>query len=383
MLIQPLQEFLNSHKIKYITINHSPAYTKQELENYKRALGMELIEAVLVKIETRKIAMAVMPASLQINLGSLREALGTTEVRLLDQREVENLFPGCEFGVVPPFGNLYNMDVFLAANLRQNQEVAFYVGSYAHLIQMKYRDFEKLVNFQKGIAFLTRPRYRVLVSAVSPESARQELKNYESCILGLSLENESFSTAKLVAITDWISKHFKKCTVMIGDSLHRITLQTDQGLQENKALNKALLLGREYIDRESLVFERHADTCSFDIVLSSEIQKWDDYVEYYEKIQHLFGQGEKFANSVKSFAKTFILRRFKQNSEDFNRCVEMSCRYLLEEFAIFACLAQSGLSVMVYPGYLAIFEEIAEGQHPDVPDCLQKIIHVSLHLRRR
>ena len=290
MPLQKLQEFLNSHKIKYITINHSPVYTKQELANYKRAWGMKLIEAVLVEIETRKIAMAVMPASVQINLESLREALGTTAVRLIDRREIENLFPGCEFGTVPPFGNLYNMDVFLAANLSQNQDVAFYVGSYAHLIQMKYKDFEKLANFEKRIAFLTRPRYRALLRAVYPKSARQELKNYESCILGLSLESENFSTSKLVAITDWISKHFKKCTVMIGDSLHRITLQTDRGLPENKALNKALLIGREYIDRESLVFERHADTCPFDIVLSSEIQKRDDYVEYYEKIQHLLVQ---------------------------------------------------------------------------------------------
>ena len=273
MNIEKLQEFLNNHKIKYITINHSLAYTEQELTNYKCALGMNLIETVLVEIDNKRIAMAILPASLQINLGSLQEALGTTKVKLLNQKEVENLFPGCEFGTVPPFGNLYGMDVFLAPELDQNQEVQFYVESYAHLFQMKYCDFEKLVNTQKEIIFFTRPRYRGEISAVIPKVTRQELKNYEHCFLGVSLESEKFSTAKLIAITDWISKHFTKCTVFIADSVHRITLQIDRGLKKNQALNKSLFLGREYIDNACVVFERYIDTCPFDLVFCSEVQK--------------------------------------------------------------------------------------------------------------
>ncbi|MDJ0714210.1 MAG: tRNA-dependent cyclodipeptide synthase [Prochloraceae cyanobacterium] len=381
--IDKLQNFLNSYKIKYITISHSLAYTTQELANYKSTLGMDLIEAVLVEIKDEKIAMAVVPASLQINLGSLREALDTTEIKLLEEKKVESLFPDCEFGTVPPFGHLYEMEVFLAPDLAQNQEVAFYAFSYNNLVRMKYSDFKKLVNPQKEIVFLNRAIYRANVTHVIPEFARKEFKDSEHCFLALSLENESFSTAKLIAITDWISKNFKKCTVIIADSLHRITLQINRGLKENRALNKALLLGREYIDKESVVFERHANTCHFDFVFCSEIQKSEDYFKYYEQLQHLFRHDKKFANSVESFARDFILRNFEQNAEYFERYVEMSCTYLLEELAICAYLVQYGLSVIIYPGSWGTIGEIVEGHHPDVPDCLKRIIPVSLRLRRR
>ncbi|BAZ53967.1 hypothetical protein NIES4103_66510 [Nostoc sp. NIES-4103] len=383
MVIQKLQELLDTHKIKYTTISYSPAHTTQELANYKSQQGMDLIEAVLVKIKNEQIVMAVVPANLQINIGSWREFLHTAEVKLLDRKEVAELFPDCEFGTVTPFGNLDEMDVFFASELNQSQEIEFYQNSYNNLIRMKYSDFEKLVSPRKEIVFSTISRYRAVIDSVFPESARQKISNYEHCLLGLSLENQEFFTAKLVAITDWISRHFKKCTVMIGDRLHRITLQIDEGLNEEQALNKALILGREYINREGVVFERHIDTCTFDVVFSSEIQKWDTYAEYYKKIQYLFAEDKKFANSVNSFARKFIERRFSASNEEFNHYIEMSCTYILEELAIFACLAESSLSAMVYPGSLYIFEEIAEGQHPSLPESLQKIIYVALSLKRR
>lgn len=364
-------------------MNHSPAYTKQELENYKSTLGMDLIEAVLVKIDDERITAAILPASLAINLGSLWTALGTNKIRLLDKKEFKSLFPDYEFGTFPPFGKLYNMDTFLAKELESCQEIKFYIGSYTNLVQMKYEDFAKLVDYRQDAVFLSKTRYRVFVSHIAPESARQKLKDQEHCFLGVSLENKDFSTAKLFSIVDWISKHFKKCTVLVGDSLHRITLQIDQGLSENQALNNALILGREYVNRESNVFECYSDACSFNFIFCSEIQETEDYVRYYEQLSSLFRSDEQFANSIKSFARTYILRRFAENSESFERYVEMSCAYLLEELAIFACLAQYDLSIMVYPGSLAIFEEISEGQHPKVPDCLKKIIHVSLRFKKR
>jgi hypothetical protein len=62
----------------------------------------------------------------------------------------------------------------------------------------------------------------------------------------------------------------------------------------------------------------------------------------------------------------------------------LSSRYLLEELAIFACLVKDDLSIMIYPGsLLKIFEEIADGHYSGVPDSLKKIVHVSLHLKRR
>ena len=141
MSIQKVQAFLNSHNIKYTTIRYSSAHTRQELKSYKSKLGTDLIEAVLVKIE-EKIAIAIVPDGLAIDIGSLQNALGTTNVKFLEPKEVASFFPDSEFGTVPPFGNLISTDVFLAQELEQKQEAAFYVDSYTDLIRMSYGDFE-------------------------------------------------------------------------------------------------------------------------------------------------------------------------------------------------------------------------------------------------
>lgn len=385
MSIQQVLEFLNSHNIKYTNISYSPAHSKQELKKYKSSIGTDFIETILVKIEEKQVAIAVVRGGLTINMGSLQKALGTTNIRLLDSQEISNLFPNCELGAVSPFRNSDSIDVFLAQDLKQNQKVAFYVDSYNHLIHMNFSDFEKLVNCNKDIVFSTKSKYRALVSAVAPETARQKLGNYDHCFLGVSLKSNDFVTEKLIAITDWIAGHFKKYTVFIADSVHRINLQIeDPNLTEDKALNKALLLARRYIDNESVILERHAKTCPFELVFASEVQKSKDYINYHEQLKILFGQNDKFTNSLNSCARSFVLRHLEPDAEHFDRYVKMSSNYLLEELALTACLVRYGLSVMIYPGSLpVIFGEISNGQYPDVPDCLQQIIHVSLHLRKR
>jgi Ala-tRNA(Pro) deacylase len=46
---------------------------------------------------------------------------------------------------MPPFGNLYGMEVYVAGSLTENEEIAFNAGSHSELIRLAYRDFERLV----------------------------------------------------------------------------------------------------------------------------------------------------------------------------------------------------------------------------------------------
>ena len=46
---------------------------------------------------------------------------------------------------MPPFGNLYNMDVYVAESLAEDDEITFNACSHRELIKMAYRDFENLV----------------------------------------------------------------------------------------------------------------------------------------------------------------------------------------------------------------------------------------------
>jgi Ala-tRNA(Pro) deacylase len=145
MPIQKLTEFLNAHNIRYVTIKHSPAYTAQEIAASAHIPGKELAKTVMVNIDG-KMAMAVLPASSKVNLEALKNAAGAKKAELASEEEFKRVFPDCEIGAMPPFGNLYGMEVFASETLAQDEEIAFNAGSHTELARLAYEDFKRLVS---------------------------------------------------------------------------------------------------------------------------------------------------------------------------------------------------------------------------------------------
>lgn len=145
MPVRKLREFLDSHNINYHTISHSETYTSQEIAASAHIPGKELAKTVMVKIDG-KMAMAVLPASYRVDFDLLKEAAGASRAELASEREFKDLFPGCDIGAMPPFGNLYGVEVFVAESLAEDEEIAFNAGSHTELIRLSYKDFEGLVH---------------------------------------------------------------------------------------------------------------------------------------------------------------------------------------------------------------------------------------------
>ena len=144
MPLKKIKDFLNSKNIKYVTISHSTAYTANEIAASAHIPGKELAKTVMVKIDG-KMTMSVLPASYKVDFDLLQEASGASKVELASEQELEDMFPGCEIGAMPPFGNLYEMEVFVDKSLCEDEEIAFNAGSHTELIRLSYKDFEKLV----------------------------------------------------------------------------------------------------------------------------------------------------------------------------------------------------------------------------------------------
>jgi Ala-tRNA(Pro) deacylase len=145
MPAQRLREFLDSNGVKYVTVRHSKAFTAQEVAASAHIPGREMAKTVIIRIDG-KMAMAVVPATTQVDLHLLSELTGASgEIELAEEQDFQDLFPECELGAMPPFGNLYDMDVFVAQRLRENDEIAFNAGNHTELIRMSYSDFERLV----------------------------------------------------------------------------------------------------------------------------------------------------------------------------------------------------------------------------------------------
>ena len=144
MPVEKLKRFLDEKRVKYVSIKHSLAYTAQEIAASAHIHGKELAKTVIVRLDG-KTAMAVLPASHRIDMELLRVAAKAKSAELASEQEFRDLFPGCSLGAMPPFGNLYGMDVFTDTALAADAEIAFNAGSHTELIRMDYKSFAELV----------------------------------------------------------------------------------------------------------------------------------------------------------------------------------------------------------------------------------------------
>ena len=123
---------------------HSMAFTSQEVAAMAHVSGHELAKTVIVKVDG-KLAMVILPAAYKINFRVLSEVVGNRNVELASEEEFRFRFPDCETGAMPPFGNLWNMEVYVSERLGFNKDIVFSAGMHTELIRMDYKDFEQLV----------------------------------------------------------------------------------------------------------------------------------------------------------------------------------------------------------------------------------------------
>lgn len=144
MPAKTLKAFLDGQKVRYISIQHSAAYTASEIAESAHVSGRDFAKTVIVMIEA-EMAMVALPANRLLVLPELRDMLDTSHVRLASEAEYKDVFPDCEIGAMPPFGNLYGMKTYVTANLADEPEIVFNAGTHTEVIKMAYEDFERLV----------------------------------------------------------------------------------------------------------------------------------------------------------------------------------------------------------------------------------------------
>jgi Ala-tRNA(Pro) deacylase len=145
MMLKKLSEFLDANRVKYVLIRHSPAYTAQETAASVHIPGKMLAKTVMVSVDG-VLSMTVLPAPHHVDVFLFQEAMGARDVHLARESEFEGLFPGCELGAMPPFGNLFKLPVYVSACLAEGEEIAFPAGSHHEVVRMAYADFERLVH---------------------------------------------------------------------------------------------------------------------------------------------------------------------------------------------------------------------------------------------
>lgn len=138
------KDYLDGEGVHYEVIRHATAYTAQEIAAEAHVPGRHFAKTVAVRIGDR-LALAVLPATDRIDLDRLRRSVGAESVELAPEDDFAERFPGCEVGAMPPFGNLFEMEVFVSPHLVEADEIAVNAGTHSEVVKLAYSDFARLV----------------------------------------------------------------------------------------------------------------------------------------------------------------------------------------------------------------------------------------------
>jgi Ala-tRNA(Pro) deacylase len=139
-----VREYLEENRVPYTHCTHRLAYTAQEVAAAQHVPGREMAKTIVVKADDQFL-LVVLPAVMKIDMKALRDELPFRHVELASEKEFASLFPDSEVGAMVPFGNLYNLAVYVDRSLAADQEMVFNAGTHVDSIRMKYKDFERLV----------------------------------------------------------------------------------------------------------------------------------------------------------------------------------------------------------------------------------------------
>ena len=144
-ILSSLKAFLDKHDAEYTHSVHEPAFTAKQLAAIDHVPEGRVAKTI-VFLADDCFAMAVLPANERVNLAMLGSAVGARQIRLATESELNQLFPDCEVGAMPPFGSLFGLPVYIDGALATQNRVEFLGGTHRDVIHMKFAEFVRLAD---------------------------------------------------------------------------------------------------------------------------------------------------------------------------------------------------------------------------------------------
>jgi Ala-tRNA(Pro) deacylase len=138
-----LEKYLRENGVEFKAVTHPTAYTAQEIAAAERVPGRQFAKVAMVMADG-KMMMLVLPASHRVDFPKLRAVLQVKDAHLAKEGEFANIFPDCDTGAMPPFGNLYDVPVYADTSLTADPEIVFNAGTHRETLRIKYADYARL-----------------------------------------------------------------------------------------------------------------------------------------------------------------------------------------------------------------------------------------------
>lgn len=203
------------------------------------------------------------------------------------------------------------------------------------------------------------------------------------CYLAISIANPYTQRGEHSNILKWVSENFDSCEIIIGDYLYRINEFITFGRNSKDAEEKSQLLGK-LIEQQLQYDIKQCERQIFRITHWAELLKDEfGFRTSLAKLKRFEKSNSLFHDSLKNISTSYVLKQREKgllyiDVEEY-QAIEMSMEYLLEELAVFECLAESGNKTHIYPGtILPTLKQIVNGKYPDMSTEMNKITLIEL-----
>lgn len=143
MLSPKIKSYLKEHEVEYETIVHANTITASETAQAAHISGKKLAKSVAVKVDG-KMSLVALPANRRLNIREFQKATKANNVKVMHEYEFQDKFDDCEIGAMPPLGELYNVDIYIADSLTKQNWIAFNAGNHQELLKLNCDDYLKL-----------------------------------------------------------------------------------------------------------------------------------------------------------------------------------------------------------------------------------------------
>lgn len=144
MLVERARRLLETGGAPFETVPHREAFTAQGVASAVHVSGWQLAKVLVVRAPGEGPVMVVLPASCRLDFAAVARVLDKPSVSLVPEEELQDLFPDCETGAMPPFGQLYGMPVYADKCFPKASGFAFQAGNHHEVVRMSYVDYERL-----------------------------------------------------------------------------------------------------------------------------------------------------------------------------------------------------------------------------------------------
>jgi Ala-tRNA(Pro) deacylase len=145
-LNERLKRFLHNEQVAYQVLPHREAFTAHEVAVESHAPERRVAKVVVLQEHGGDRLLVVLPAACRLDLTALKHATRRHKLSLVHEEEMGRLFPDCETGAMPPYGNLYGLPVYVDACFPREGDIVFSAGNHHEVVRMPFADYARTVN---------------------------------------------------------------------------------------------------------------------------------------------------------------------------------------------------------------------------------------------